>query len=831
MSSSLRRWTCVVACACAVSWIAAFSASPAAASVDARQVSAAGIAPSPVQVPTQPSTLPFPRLAIMFPGRVQAPLDDVARFDWVRLSPHDAPIVPALKAINPSLMALPYVNSSEVSYYPSPDASPDQNDQLRQIPAQWLLTEVSASATSLHVDRVSVVIEGTSVMLFVPGDSVVMEGELAYVESVDAVNCVLTVRRGVVQPAAAHSAGTRIASTITDYPHTLVLDTSTYCPAITVDPAVGPETWGEYEARAVAGMMADAAWDGVYLDRGESTQSWLIKPNCARTIDPDRSNTTRSDYSAFDAAWADGIRLYERRVRDLVGVSRIVLANCGMPNYDLLNGNVLESFPDDSGTWYSKLWRQALFGPLATSGSYFEWMANAQQPNLTTILTYENDGRPDQNDPTPPPGFVPNYRKMRFGLCTALLNDGFFSYDLHSYSTLGSLNSVWFDEYDNAGRDPGYLGQALGPPRRALGQLATPNLVSSGGFDTPADLSDWLLSQGVGYRGTVALDTQDRTAGAGAARIDISEAGGICWSLPFMLNQPVPITQGAEYTLSFWAKADRPRTVRPRVHRQTIPQVTWIDFRDVGLKTTWEHFEVSATAAGGAANGVLNLALGQSPGSVWFDAMELRRGGSDVWRRDFQGGVSLVNASTSSVTVPLGGVLRKIKGTQVPSLNDGRLVARVTLGPRDGLILLRPTISPQEIAIQAAGQAAAEWRRCVSLSARARDYYARLMRQSTGSRRLNAARSRLAWKRALTAAGVVRTGIEACQATLAVGDVASARNASDAARVAARRASVLVGRAWRLGHAGRSCAAAARSSAAVGQEELFTASAAVADLP
>ncbi len=842
MSPSIRRWTRGARFAFAVCCVLAFAAPPAAASGDARQVSAAANAPSLAYAPGQPVTLPFPRLGILFPDTRRQPLGAIARYDWVMLDRLEAPLVTSMKALNPYLMALPYVNSCEVSYNPSPDARPEENEELKPIPAQWLLTQVGArltqdvstSATSLHVDRVSLVIAGEACMLFVPGDSVVIDGELAYVQAVDAASRVLSVRRGYIKPAAPHTAGTRVASTITDWPHTLVIDASTFCPELTVDPAIGPETWGEYQARMVAGVMTDLVWDGVYLDRSESTQSWLVNPSStARTIDPDRSNTPVSGYDAFDAAWADGIRLYHSRVRALVGDDRIILANCGMPNYDLLNGGIFESFPDSSGTWYSTPWHQAVLGPNAIGG-YFEWMANARQPNLTMILTYEDDGSPGSNDgaydnPAAHPGFVPNYRKMRFGLCTALLNDGFFSYEINT-NGLGSLGLLWFDEYDNAGRGRGYLGQALEQARRALNEVGTPNLVSAGGFDIPADLNDWLLDQGDGYRGTVALDTVAKTAGAGSVRVDITEAGGIGWSLPFLLKQPVPITQGAEYTLSFWAKSDRPRMVRPWVHRQTSPWDTWIDFRDVALTTTWQHFEVSAKAASGGANGGLIFALGQSLGSVWLDDLRWQRGGSDVWRRDFQGGVSLVNASAASATVPLGQVLRKIRGTQVPSLNDGSLVARVTLPPRDGLVLLRPTGSPQKTALQAAGQAVAEWRRCVSRSMYARDFYVRLVRRSTGASRLSAARARLAWQRALTAARVVRAQVTACQAALVGDDVASARSASDAARVASSRAWALIVRAWRVGRAGGS-GTAARSSAAVGCEKLFTARKAVAALP
>jgi hypothetical protein len=61
----------------------------------------------------------------------------------------------------------------------------------------------------------------------------------------------------------------------------------------------------------------------------------------------------------------------------------------------------------------------------------------------------------------------------------------------------------------------------------------------------------------------------------------------------------------------------------------------------------------------------------------------------NAWRRDYSGGVALVNPSTSPVTVQLGGPFRKIKGTQDPTVNDGSAVTAVTIPAQDGIILLR----------------------------------------------------------------------------------------------------------------------------------------------
>lgn len=96
-------------------------------------------------------------------------------------------------------------------------------------------------------------------------------------------------------------------------------------------------------------------------------------------------------------------------------------------------------------------------------------------------------------------------------------------------------------------------------------------------------------------------------------------------------------------------------------------------------------------------------ALGHS--SVpWFDEYDYKLGGAisapptaawshDVWRRDFENGVVLVNPTGSPKTVVLEPGFRRLKGTQDPAVNSGAAVAEVRLGAKDGLVLRRPAPS------------------------------------------------------------------------------------------------------------------------------------------
>lgn len=651
----------------------------------------------------QPFTMGFPRLGMWWPDVWEQPLQAIARYDWVIFFPWQEERVPLIKQLNPALIALNSTNACEVWFDPSPNADPEVNADVRAIPAEWFLTQVgatltqavNATTTTFHVSRVTAS-DGQRVYdLFVPGDTAVIEGESVYVTAVNKSAKTLTVRRGYVRPASAHAAGTRIAAHITFWPNSWVLNLSTLSPTAVVDPAIGPERWAQYHARQDAHLLDNPIWDGMLIDRADSNESWLIGNSTARTIDPDQSNRLLSDYSAFDAAWNEGLRQYLALLRQYVGDDKLLYANWGIAAYDLLNGNNFEGFPDDQGTAYGHPWNATVFGP-KEDGSYFDWMTNARQPNLTMIETYEDDGSPDPwgddnyENPCLRPGFKPNYRKMRFGLTTALLNDGFFSYEINTNGH-GSLCLLWFDEYDGAGRGRGYLGQPLGAAYRAVGALTTPNLVNGGGMDSPADLQLWDLWTANGYSASASIDTNNKVTGAGSLRVQVTQAGGVDWRASLTYT-PVRVAAGNDYTLSFWARADAPRPLTAWIQRDSPPWENWVAYPAFQLTTTWQQFEVSLPASGSDNMAAFSFGFGQSLGTVWIDGIRVQQGSREVWRRDYQEGIALVNATSSAQVVDLGGVFAHLLGRQDPLVNNGRVVSQVTLPPRDGVILLRWTM-------------------------------------------------------------------------------------------------------------------------------------------
>ncbi len=138
------------------------------------------------------------------------------------------------------------------------------------------------------------------------------------------------------------------------------------------------------------------------------------------------------------------------------------------------------------------------------------------------------------------------------------------------------------------------------------------------------------------------------------------------------------------------AKVSQTREISAWAEQRVDPWEGYLHFSDPFLTTTWQHYELAATATGSDPDAGFRFGLGQAIGSVWLDDVQLHQGNQNVWRRDYENGVVLVNSTDDTHTINLGGTFQKINGTQAPVINDGSRVTQVDLPPRDGLILLRP---------------------------------------------------------------------------------------------------------------------------------------------
>jgi hypothetical protein len=619
----------------------------------------------------------FPRVAVWWPRQDQ-PTADLAKYDYVALmnTDTDRARIPVLKALNPDIVLLSDGNANEMSYSATSGQSNGHAPgfTMQDIDPDWILYQAWSSSTAAVTasSRTIPVADGTK---YRTADLVNIGTEYARVDSVSGNT--LTVTRGYAgSTAVAHPTNVAVRPAATAWPNSLRLD-------------MRKAAVQDFQARRELADFHAGAWDGMLIDVAAGSVSYGINTTTCRSYaDASGAPLDSAGLATLDANWLTGMTAYLAAVRAGAG-NALIFANDAPPQgYPYLNGADFEDFPNDRYP-SADSWMQTVFGfPQAGQfGSYTGW-ASAVQPSLATIQTYQFSG-------PPPTGWSfatdkPDYRKMRFGLATALMADGYYSFEASTWGH-SSLGLYWFDEYDNAGTDKSYLGQPLGAAALALPALSTPDLVSGdGGFENATQLSRWTVETETGYAASKSLDTVTKATGASSGRVAVTAASGTAWKAT--VKHPVALGTTGSYTLTFRARADRATSVQAWIQKETSPYTAWASFGTLSVDTQWRTYEVACPASGTDLAAMLYLGVGAKTATVWFDDVKVQAGDrTGVYRRDYSGGAALVNPTDHAVTVDLGATFKKIKGTQDPVVNDGSLVTRVTLPARDGIVLVKPT--------------------------------------------------------------------------------------------------------------------------------------------
>lgn len=401
-----------------------------------------------------------------------------------------------------------------------------------------------------------------------------------------------------------------------------------------------------------------ALYQGVFFDR--ITQ--VITPWIIDGIDRDHDGLV-DDRDAVNDAYGRGTQMLLDSVRQHLGVQMILVANDAPLLYTTrLNGREYESFV-----------RQVLDGGLDWTQfryNYEQWARAARDPRLTMVMANPPSWMLSKYGIQPYVTMKPaavdeaaaHYQRMRFGLTTALLDNGLYSFE---FGDTWHGNAWWYDEFDGGGLGLGYLGQPLGEAYHAAGPLLTPNQVVNPSFESAA-LSPWTLFtyDAQATLETVSADTD--LAGERMGQVTIRSTWG---RDGVRLSQGgLSLVGGRSYTLSFRARATQQLwNVRMMVHPAPQPwSACGLDaLQEIG--TAWQQYWVPFTASATVSDAVLSLSVGQDIGRVWIDDVRLQEGIlPDVWRRDFEHGIVLCNATTSRQSVSLDGVYTRLAGQQAP---------------------------------------------------------------------------------------------------------------------------------------------------------------------
>lgn len=176
-------------------------------------------------------------------------------------------------------------------------------------------------------------------------------------------------------------------------------------------------------------IWSTGLWDGIFYDEFSANISWVNGGN----FDLHRDGV-KDDPRLADIAWQESTINILKRTRALLGANAVIITN-GDSNPVLqpyLNGRMFESFPtpwEGRGQWtdsmqsYARIEKTTGFHPLV--------IINTNTKNTGVV----------------------DYRKVRYGLTSTLMNDGYFSFDIGE----ADHGQLWrYDEEEVR------LGRALG---------------------------------------------------------------------------------------------------------------------------------------------------------------------------------------------------------------------------------------------------------------------------------------------------------------------------------------------------------------------------------
>lgn len=198
------------------------------------------------------------------------------------------------------------------------------------------------------------------------------------------------------------------------------------------------QDWNEFLPSFVKQkIISTGLWDGVFYDNIFADISWFNGGNLDVNVDG-----VKDSAAAMNTAWRNGnIKILSTSANDF-GSQYLVMANANNIPFSYtknLNGFMTESFPgfynSSAGVW-------------AASMKAYTSVSNLRQPEVMVINANMNNTWDSAN-----------YRRMRFSLGSALLGDGYFSFD---YGTENHGQTWWYDEYDTV------LGKAVSAPVNIL---------------------------------------------------------------------------------------------------------------------------------------------------------------------------------------------------------------------------------------------------------------------------------------------------------------------------------------------------------------------------
>lgn len=179
------------------------------------------------------------------------------------------------------------------------------------------------------------------------------------------------------------------------------------------------QTYAEYFGQFLTdNVLSTGLWDGIFFDTVWDGIWW-------NSHDADIDGDGIADgKEKTDRAWRDGQNLLFKTIRDRASDRYLLVGNGVLEPYmQYLNGRMFESFPDaNEGGWAGSVQKYQNVTHLGID------------PTLSVI-----------NTDTGNTGNWQNWARMRYGLATTLLFNGYYSFD---WGSEDRDRLYWYDEYD-----------------------------------------------------------------------------------------------------------------------------------------------------------------------------------------------------------------------------------------------------------------------------------------------------------------------------------------------------------------------------------------------
>ena len=411
-----------------------------------------------------------------------------------------------------------------------------------------------------------------------------------------------------------------------------------------------------YQTVLGTGLMAD----GVFFDNVMTSQSWLKTDIYGNPVQIDANEDgIPDDPVTLDAAWKAGVFREIQTFRQLMP-NAIVSSHAT----DIYESGIAGLFNGISIGFHTSdvLEGRMAFSTLFTI--YNDWLNLAVQPPVTMIesspmaqISYGYGYSPLTTIPSSTLEFARTYYPyVRFGLALTLLNDGFFAQE---FGDTYHGNNWWYDELDYN------LGYPLGPAQLvSLPGSAATNLIVNGGFENPLSGS-WQLDLSTGCSAVASQQTTNAAVGSACARIDISLTTGIDWNIE-LAQYNRSLIQSVSYDDTFWARADTNRYISVSSQKGSPNWDNYGLYQQVWITTNWQQYTVSFTANATMSDARLQFFLGASTGTVWLDDVHLTPSPSQSYRRDFNYGTVLLNATRQIQNINVGAGFHRLTGAQAP---------------------------------------------------------------------------------------------------------------------------------------------------------------------